>query len=149
MAELKTVKEIDVDYSKSQIYWRVEKLIESGAMDPLERGDRNQYLFSQEDVRKLQKLAKLEDEHDTVQEAVTALKEEGLEKKESKEEDTSTKSIDEETVEKLRERIDELEETVELLEEKLALQEDRIQKFRNRWSDQLKDGVERIKDLFG
>lgn len=144
MGELKTVKEIDVDYSKSQIYWRVDKLVESGMMDPLERGDRNQYLFSPEDVRILQRLAELEEDHDTVQKAIAALKEEGSEGKSQEKE-----GITEQTTEELRNRIKELEETVELLEEKLALQDDRIQKFRNRWSDQLKDGVDKIKDLFG
>ncbi|MFP4136528.1 MAG: hypothetical protein ACOC9A_01160 [Candidatus Bipolaricaulota bacterium] len=144
MPELKTIKELEVDYSKSQIYWRLEKLVESGVIDSPKRGERNQYLFGPREVKALKRLAELEESQDTVKEAVAALKDEGLEEETEREVEGQ-----DERVEELKDRIKELEEKVITLEEKLAIQDDRIQKFRNRWSDQLKGGMEKLKDLFG
>jgi len=141
MNDLKTVDQIDTAYSKSQIYWRINKLVESGVMDPPKRGERNQYLLGPEKIRILQKLSKIEEEYDTVKEAIEELKKEGLELE--KEEDIQKR------VENLEDRTDTLEEKVATLEDKLSVQNERIQRFRGRWARQLKEGAKKVKDLFG
>lgn len=141
MSELKTVDQIETSYSKSQIYWRINKLVESGLIDPPERGERNEYLFSPRQSRILRKLSELEEEHDTVKEAIGELEKEGLE--------PETEGDILERVEKLEGRIDILEDKVKVLENKLSVQDDRLQQFRDRWRNQFKEGAKKVKDLFG
>ncbi|MCF7890223.1 hypothetical protein K9M78_03285 [Candidatus Bipolaricaulota bacterium] len=141
MSELKTVDEIDTAYSKSQIYWRINKLVESGLMEPPERGKRNEYLLGPEQLRILQRLSEVEENHDTVAEAINGLEEEEFAEAPNKE------LL--ERVEKLEERTDALKDKVEVLENKLSVQNDRLQQFRERWKNQLREGAKRVKDLFG
>lgn len=141
MSELKTVDQIDTDYSKSQIYWRINKLVESGLIDPPERGERNEYLLSPNQSKVLRRLSELEEEHDTVKDAIGELEKGGLE--------PETEGNILERVEKLEDRIDILEEKVEVLENELSVQNDRLQQFRERWRNQLREGAKRVKDLFG
>ncbi|MBS3740009.1 hypothetical protein KGY47_01395 [Candidatus Bipolaricaulota bacterium] len=128
MGEPKTVDEIDTDYSKSQVYWRVKKLVENGLMDPPQRGDRNQYLLTQKDVRLLQELAQLEESHDTVEDAIEQLekvREQG--------------GIDE----KLKQRVEKLENKTQILENELAAQKDRLKHPGRKWIDRLKQGFKK------
>ncbi len=141
MGKLKTVDQIDISYSKSQIYWRINKLLESGMMDPPERGERNQYLLGPKEVKMLQKLSELEEEYDTVKEAIEELEQETIEP----EADEDIR----ERVEKLEHRTDVLENKVEEIENKLSIQSDRLQQFRRRWKNQLREGAKKVKDLFG
>ncbi len=149
MSEPKTVEELEVGYSKSQIYWRIKKLVESDLMEPLERGERNQYLFEPEDENILQKLAELEDKHDTVQEAIAELEVEGVEEESTQEElQNRIKELERKT-EEMAEKIEVLEGKTEILENELTSQNDRLEQFSKRWKDQLRGGVEKVKDLFG
>ncbi len=148
MSELKTVDEIEVGYSKSQIYWRVKKLVESGLMEPPERGERNQYLFGPRHVRILQKLAESEEEYDTVQEAISEINFEEVGEATDEEIGKSIDSL-KDRIRALEKRIAEVEEKTDSLENRLSVQNDRLQKFRERWRDQLKGGVDKLKDLFG
>ncbi|MEF8916066.1 MAG: hypothetical protein V5A77_00055 [Candidatus Bipolaricaulota bacterium] len=141
MGELKTVDEIGTSYSKSQIYWRINKLVESGLMDPPERGERNEYLLNPEQSGILKKLSEVEENHDTVKEAIGNLKEEKLEVGPDQE------LLD--RVEELEERVVVLEDKVKALERGLTVQDDRQQKCRDRWKNQLKEGAKKVKDLFG
>lgn len=141
MSKLKTVDQIDTDYSKSQIYWRINKLVESGLIDPPERGERNEYLLSPNQTKVLRRLSELEEEHDTVKDAIGELEKGGFE--------PETEGNILERVEKLEGRIDILEEKVEVLENELSVQNDRIEQFRDRWRNQLREGAKRVKDLFG
>lgn len=141
MTELKTIDRIETNYSKSQIYWRINKLVESGLIDPPERGERNEYLLSPEQAKILQVLSELEEEHDTVKGAIAELEKERLEPQ-------IDKNI-REKVDKLENRTDTLEDKVEFLENELSVQGDRLQQFRERWKNQLREGAKRVKDLFG
>ncbi len=141
MSELKTVDEIDTSYSKSQIYWRIDKLVESGLMEPPERGDRNEYLLSPEQSEILKSLSEVEKNHDTVKEAIDKLEEEKLE------EGPDQELLD--RLEDLEERVVVLEDKVKALERGLTVQDDRLQQFRERWKNQLKEGAKKVKDLFG
>jgi len=141
MSESKTVDEIDTSYSKSQIYWRINKLVESGIMDPPERGDRNQYLLDSGEIRILRRLSELEESQDTVREAIEELEQEKL-REVSKEELRDR-------VEELEARTDTLESKVQLIEEELSVQSDRLKHFRKRWTKQLQEGAKKIKDMFG
>lgn len=125
MSEQKSLSEIETNYSKSQIYSRIEKLVESGLMDTPERGKRNQYLLSADDVKTLQLLEKLEENHDTIEAAIAKLEEE-------------------EVTEEAREE----ENEPGILEDKQLTGEDRLQKFHQRWANQLKDGINKIRELF-
>ncbi|MFB6291382.1 MAG: hypothetical protein ABEJ25_06615 [Candidatus Bipolaricaulia bacterium] len=141
MSELKTVDDLELDYSKSQLYWRINKLVESDVMNPPERGQRNQYLLTPEDVELLKKLSEAEKSKATVKKAIAELKKED-----------PTEDYNQELprrVAELEERTSSLEEKVEMLETKLSLQDDRLQKFRDRWTQQLKEGAKKVKDLFG
>ena len=149
MSQSKTVDELEVKYSKSQIYWRIKKLVENGLIEPLERGERNQYLFEPEDEEVLQQLAELEDEHDTVQEAIAELEIENFEEESAREELRSRIEALEEKTEEMAEKIEVLEGKTEILENELTSQNDRLEQFSKRWKDQLKGGVEKFKDLFG
>ncbi len=139
MTDFKTVKEVEIDYSNSQIYWRIDKLVESGLMGPPERGERNQYLLSPDDVRLLRDLAELEGDEDTVKEAIGKLKE-----RSEREEETG----ESEKVKELEERVGELENRVASLEDQLLSSGDRTKKFRENWREQLRGSVEKVKDLF-
>ena len=141
MSELKTVDEIEINYSKSQTYWRIKKLVENGLMDPPERGERNKYLLSQEDVNLLEKLAELEESRETVKEAIDELATKWPEEKSG--------PVSSDTLEDMEKRISELEDRMDSIEDRLNLQNDRIEQFRKNWRDQLKEGVEKVKDLFG
>ena len=124
MSEQKSLSEIETSYSKSQIYSRIEKLVESGLMDTPERGKRNQYLLSANDVKTLQLLEELEENHDTIEAAIAKLEEEVTE--EARDEENEPR----------------------ILEDKQLTGEDRLQKFHQRWANQLKDGINRIRELF-
>ena len=139
MSEFKTVKEVEIDYSNSQIYWRIDKLVESGLMDPPERGERNQYLLGPDDLRLLRDLAKLEGEQDTVKEAIEKLKKESKKK---------TETGESEKVGELESRIQELENRVKLLEDQLLSKGERTEKFKENWREQLRGSLESLKDLF-
>jgi len=139
MSEFKTVKEIETEYSNSQIYWRIDKLVESGLMDPPERGERNQYLLGPDDLRLLRDLAELEGGDDTVKEAIEKLKEKSGRRAETGEG---------ERVKELEKRVSELENRVASLEEQLLPSGDRTKKFRENWREQLRGSVEKFKDLF-
>lgn len=139
MSEFKTVKEVKTDYSDSQIYWRIDKLVESGLMDPPERGERNQYLLDQDDLRLLRDLAELEGENDTVKEAIEKLKEKS---------EKQVQTGDSERVKELEKRVEELESRVASLEEQLLASNERTEKFRENWREQLKGSFEKVKDLF-
>ncbi|MBS3787915.1 hypothetical protein KGY79_06930 [Candidatus Bipolaricaulota bacterium] len=141
MSELKTVDQIDTNYSKSQLYWRINKLVDSGLIDPPERGERNEYLLNSEQTRILQKLYELEEEHDTVKEAIGKLEKERIE--------PEVEGDIRERVEQLEHRTAALEEKVETLENLLSAQNDRLQEFRERWKNQLREGAKKVKDLFG
>lgn len=125
MSEPKNLNEIETNYSKAQIYSRIEKLVENGLMDTPERGERNQYLLSPDDVKTLQKLEKLEKNHDTIEAAIGKLEEEVI-TEEAREEENEPGA----------------------LENKQLTQEDRLQKFHQRWTNQLKEGMDKIKELF-
>lgn len=125
MSELKTLSEIKTDYSKSQIYSRIEKLVERELIDPPERGERNQYLLSPNDVKTLQHLEELEENHDTIEAAITKLEEE-----------------------RITEEAREEENKPGVLENKQLTGEDRLQKFHQRWTNQLKEGIDKIRKLF-
>lgn len=125
MSEQKSLSEIETNYSKSQIYSRIEKLVESGLMDTPERGKRNQYLLSADDVKTLQLLEELEENHDTIEAAIAKLEEE-------------------EVTEEAREE----ENEPGILEDKQLTGENRLQKFHQRWANQLKDGINKIRELF-
>ncbi len=140
MSELKTVDEVEVGYNKSQIYWRISKLVESGIMEPPQRGDRNQYLLDSGEVKLLRRLAELEASQDTVKEAIEQLEGEGL--------DDVTEGELRERVAKLEDRIGALEDRLNTLETTLADHGERIQKFVERRGNQLRGGMEKIRDLF-
>lgn len=133
MSGPKTVDEIETSYSKSQVYWRIKKLVESGVMDPPQRGDRNQFLLTQEDIRLLQKLAELEERHNTVEDAIARLEEVG---------------VKEGTDEKLRDRVENLEKKTQILENELAAQKDRLRHPGRKWVDKLKEGVNEVISWF-
>jgi len=139
MSEFKTVKEIETDYSDSQIYWRIDKLVESGLMDPPERGERNQYLLGPDDLRLLRDLAELEGENDTVKEAIGKLKEKS---------ERRTKTGEGERVKKLEKRVGEVESRLASLEEQFLSSDDRTKKFRENWREQLRGSFEKFRDLF-
>ena len=139
MSEFKTVKEVETDYSDSQIYWRIDKLVESGLMDPPERGERNQYLLGPDDLKLIRDLAELEEEDDTVKEAI-----EKLEKKSEERAHTG----ESERVKELEKKVGELESRVATLEDQLLTSSDRTKKFRENWREQLRGSVEKVKDLF-
>jgi DNA-binding transcriptional MerR regulator len=139
MSEFKTVKEVETDYSNSQIYWRIDKLVESGLMDPPERGERNQYLLDSNDLRLLKDLAELEMEDDTVKEAIEKLKEE---------EGRKTERVQSENVKELENKVQELENRVELLEDQLLSKGERTKKFKENWREQLRGSLESLKDMF-
>lgn len=141
MSELKTVDQVETSYSRSQIYWRINKLVESELIDPPERGERNEYLLNPEQTRILQRLSQLEKEHDTVKGAIEALDREKRE--------PNNKGDIREKIENLEQRTDALEDKVKFLENKLSVQDDRLQQFRERWKNQLKEGAKKVKDLFG
>lgn len=128
MGEPKTVDEIETDYSKTQVYWRIKKLVENGLMDPPQRGDRNQYLLTQKEVRLLQRLAQLEKSNNTVEAAIEQLEKVGVQKR-----------IDEE----LRQRVEKLENKVQVLENELAAQKDRLKHPGRKWVDRLKEGFKK------
>lgn len=128
MDEPKTVDEIETDYSKTQVYWRIKKLVENGLMDPPQRGDRNQYLLTQKEVRLLQRLAQLEKSNNTVEAAIEQLEKVGVQKR-----------IDEE----LRQRVEKLENKVQVLENELAAQKDRLKHPGRKWVDRLKEGFKK------
>lgn len=125
MSEQKSLSEIETNYSKSQIYSRIEKLVESGLMDTPERGKRNQYLLSADDVKTLQLLEELEENHDTIEAAIAKLEEE-----------------------EVTEEAPEEENEPGILESKQLTGEDRLQKFHQRWANQLKEGINKIRELF-
>jgi len=125
MSEQKSLSEIETSYSKSQIYSRIEKLVESGLMDTPERGKRNQYLLSPDDVKTLQLLEGLEENHDTIEAAIGKLEEE-VTTEEDREEENEPGT----------------------LKNKQLTGEDRLQKFHQRWTNQLKEGINKIKELF-
>jgi len=125
MSEQKSLSEIETSYSKSQIYSRIEKLVESGLMDTPERGKRNQYLLSPDDVKTLQLLEGLEENHDTIEAAIAKLEEEEVTEEAREEENESG-----------------------ILEDQQLTEEDRLQKFHQRWANQLKDGINKIRELF-
>lgn len=141
MSELKTVDQIDTNYSKSQLYWRINKLVDSGLIDPPERGERNEYLLDSEQTGILQKLYELEEEHDTVKEAIGELEKGKIE--------PEAEGDILERVEQLEHRTAALEDKVETLENLLSTQNDRLQEFRKRWKNQLQEGAKKVKDLFG
>ncbi len=139
MSEFKTVKEVETDYSDSQIYWRIDKLVESGLMDPPERGERNQYLLGPDDLKLIRDLAELEGEDDTVKEAIEKLEEKSEER---------THTGESERVKELEKKVGELESRVATLEDQLLSSSDRTKKFRENWREQLRGSVEKVKDLF-
>ena len=141
MSNPKTVDEIELSYSKSQVYWRINKLVESGLMDPPKRGERNQYLLDSEDVTLLKTLGEIEDQYDSVKEAIAGLEEKSREK--------VTGEVLRDRISELEERIDVLENRVDFLESRVSVEGDRLQKFKDKWSDQLKEGAKKVKDLFG
>jgi len=131
MSELKTVDQIELDYSKSQIYRRIEMLVENGLMNPPKRGKHNQYLLSKEDVNLLEELKCLEEEHDTLTEAVANLE---------------SGATEADTKEEVKERVERLEKKTQVLEDELAAQKDRINHPGLRWADRLRKGVKRVFD---
>ena len=139
MSEFKTVKEVETDYSDSQIYWRIDKLVESGLMDPPERGERNQYLLGPDDLKLIRDLAELEGKDDTVKEAIEKLEEKSEERAHTGES---------ERVKELEKKVGELESRVATLEDQLLSSSDRTKKFRENWREQLRGSVEKVKDLF-
>src|SRR6056297_509160 len=83
---LKTVDKLEIGYSKYQLYRRIDRLEDSGLIDP-ERGGRNQILLKPEDIRVLRRLAELEDNYNNIQSAVLELENEILREEVSKLED--------------------------------------------------------------
>lgn len=75
--KLKTIEQLEIDFSKYQLYRRIERLQESGLIDP-ERGGRNQILLSSHDITVLQRLAELEEGSRNVQSAILQLENEQL-----------------------------------------------------------------------
>lgn len=140
MSELKSLDEIEIGYSKSQMYWRVKKLVEGELIEPPKRGKRNQYLLGEDEVETLKRLAKLEKEHDTVREAIAKLR--SVPKTDQSHEGSKDK------VEKLENRISDLEEEVEVLNQSLADQKAELKGLRERWKEQFRGSIERVKDLF-
>lgn len=139
MSNFKTVKEVETDYSNSQIYWRIDKLVESGLMDLPERGERDQYLLSPDDVRLLRDLAELEGDEDTVKEAIGKLKEKSKQDEEVEES---------ERVKSLEQRVKKLENRVKSLEDQLLSKGERTEQFKENWREQLRGSLESLKDMF-
>lgn len=77
--DLKTIDQLEVDFSKYQLYRRVERLEGRGLIDP-ERGGRNQILLSSHDITVLQRLAELEEGSRNVQSAILQLENEQLQR---------------------------------------------------------------------
>ena len=124
MKNYKTMQELDLDYSKSQLYRRVDKLVDEGLIDP-ERGSRNQYLFTPEDVEVLRRLADLEERYDGIKTAIVQLENE-----------------------QLREEIDELEGKKETLENELVARNNIIKRIRKDWRDKVRDSFRTVVDWF-
>lgn len=98
--------------------------MESGIMEPPERGDRNEYLLDPEQSGILKRLAEVEENHDIVKEAIGKLEEKELSKRSAQEL--------RERVETLEARTDVLEGKVKNLEDRLSVQNDRLQQYRER-----------------
>jgi len=111
---LKTVDKLEIGYSKYQLYRRIDRLEDSGLIDP-ERGGRNQILLKPEDIRVLRRLAELEDNYNNIQSAVLELENEIL-----------------------REEVSKLEDKNESLQYELVARTNIIQSLRGKWWDKLK-----------
>lgn len=124
MKNYKTMQELDLGYSKSQLYRRVDKLVDEGLIDP-ERGSRNQFLFPPEDVEVLRRLADLEERYDGIKTAIVQLENE-----------------------QLREEIDELEGKKETLENELVARNNIIKRIRKDWREKIRDSFRTVVDWF-
>lgn len=77
--DLKTIDQLEIGYSKYQLYRRIERLENQGLIDP-QRGGRNQILLSPHNISVLQRLAELEEGSKNVQSAILQLENEQLER---------------------------------------------------------------------
>jgi sugar-specific transcriptional regulator TrmB len=124
MNELKTVEDLEIGYSKTQIYRRIKSLVENDLIDP-QRGSRNQYLLSPEDVEVLHRLAELEDGYKGVKSAIVQLENE-----------------------QLREKVNELEDKNETLQNEIVARNNIIQRLRGKWVKRVKEGFKGVLSWF-
>lgn len=122
MDNLKTVKDLEIGYSKPQLYRRIKRLIDNGLMDP-ERGSRGQYLLNSQEIEILERLNELEDNYKGVESAIVQLENE-----------------------RLKERVNELEDKNESLQNEIVARNNVIQRLRGSWLDPSGGWLETVKD---
>ncbi len=77
---LKTIEQLNLPYSKHQLYRRI-KALEKQDLISIERGGRNQILLNQDDIGVLQRLADLENGQRNLQSSILVLENWGLKEK--------------------------------------------------------------------
>lgn len=122
--DLKTIDQLEIDYSKYQLYRRVKRLEEENLIDP-QRGGRNQILLKPEDVEVLQRLAELEHDYTNVQSAMVQLENEELQGK-----------------------VNKLEGEKEKLENELVARNNVIQRLRGNWLERLQESFQSVVNWF-
>lgn len=119
-----SLSDLDLEYSKYQLYRRVERLENEGLIDP-DRGDRNKYLFSNHDVSVLNSLAEKEKGGASVRSAITEIKNE-----------------------RLREENEELQEKTRRLENEIQARNNIIKRLRGTIFVKFRNGAQKIVDFF-
>lgn len=120
MTELKTVEGLEIGYSKTQLYRRIKRLAENNLIDP-QRGSRNQYLLSPEDIRVLHRLAELEDGYKGVGSAIVQLENE-----------------------QLKDKVNELKDKNEILQNAIVARNNIIQRLRGQWLDRIRESFQSV-----
>lgn len=113
MSKYKTVDDLDLSYSKSQLYRRIKRLIGQEIISP-KRGARGQYLLDPGEVNLLKRLRELEDSYKGVESAITQLENE-----------------------QLKARVNELEDKNETLQNELVVRDNVIQRLRGGIRDKI------------
>jgi len=114
MSKYKTVEDLDISYSKSQLYRRIKRLIGQDIISP-KRGARGQYLLAPGEVNLLHRLSELEDSYKGVESAVVQLENE-----------------------QLRQKVNELKDKNKTLQNEIVARTNIIQSLRGKWWDKLK-----------
>ena len=123
MSKYKTVDDIDLSYSKPQLYRRIKRLIGQDIISP-KRGARGQYLLSPGEVNLLRRLSELEDSY-SVGSAIVQLENE-----------------------QLRQKVNELEDRNETLENEIVARNNIIQRLRGQWFDRIKQSWHSLVNRF-
>lgn len=124
MSKYKTVEDLDLSYSKSQLYRRIKRLIGQNIISP-KRGARGQYLLSPGEINLLRRLRELEDSYKGVESAIVQLENE-----------------------QLRERVNQLENKNQSLKNELVARNNIIQRLRGQWFDRLREGLKGVISWF-